>query len=163
MRKYLLFPFRMFTGSVAFGEVDALVFNDHENASDDTVYREIRQRHGIPGEYVCQGAAGIVVDECQGEGTLWFLATGRYLGLHTYRGYLFGIQAVGRGYTSVLLLGTPSLTAKYCTDDMAVCTSMPQKRMDDFLSLSAYGVPGATYDECHAATIEKINTLQSFH
>ena len=163
MRKYLLFPFEMFIGSVAFGEADALIFNDHENASDDAVYREVRQRHGIPGDYACQGAAGIVVDAHHGTGTLWFLATGKYLGLHTYCHYLFGIHAVGRGYTSVLLLGTPSLTAKYCTDGMAVCTSMPQKRMDDFLSLSAYGVPGATYDECHAATIEKINTLQSFH
>lgn len=159
MRKYLVFPFTMFQGSLAFEDMDVFTYSDHETVSDDAAYRQIRQRHGITGEYLCKGPAGIIVDAPQGNGTIWFLATGKYLGVHTYRDYLFGMHAVGRGYTSVLMLGISPLTAKYCTDDMAVCTSMPQKRMDDFLSLSAYGVPGATYEACYTATIKKINEL----
>jgi hypothetical protein len=159
MRKYLVLPFDMHIGSVSFGEADTLSYNDHENLADHKVYSEIRERHGIPGEYPCHGPAGIVVDTRRGNGTLWFLVTGKYLGVHTYRDYLFGIHAVGRGYTSVLMLAVPSLALKYCTDGLAVCTSMPQKRMDDYLSLSAYGVPGPTYEACYTATINKINSL----
>jgi hypothetical protein len=163
VRKYLIFPFEMSTGSLAFGEVDVLTYYDHDNASDHVLYAALRKRHGVTDDYPCQGPAGVIVDAHRGAGTLWFLATAKYLGLHTYREYLFGMHAVGRGYTSVLLLGTPSLVAKYRNEEMPVCVSMPQKRMDDFLSLSAYGVPGATYDECYAATISKINTLHSDH
>src|SRR5688572_10748759 len=124
MRKYLVLPFRMYTGSVAFGEVDVLLDYGHENLSDDTVYRQVRQRHGIRGEYATQGAAGIVVDAHQGNGTLWFLATGKYLGVHTHRGHLFAVRAEGHSHTSSLIFGVTPLVMKYCTDEMAMCVSM---------------------------------------
>src|SRR5688572_9820458 len=137
MRKYLILPFDMHIGSVSFGEVDVLLDYGHENIADHKVYSEVRERHGIRGEYPTQGAAGIVVDAHQGNGTLWFLATGKYLGVHTYRGHLFAIRADGRSHTSSLIFGAAPLVMKYCTEEMAVCASMTQKRMDDYLSLSA--------------------------